>query len=125
LVQSTSYLVVEDYNHGREITLDQVNLALFSTDIVKEQTTYETAINSEQKEDQIKWENAINKELKEMDKRGVWEIIDEKYIPINCRCIKNKWKFKVKRNGIFKQDFWYVATVKSQELISVKFLHPF
>jgi hypothetical protein len=27
--------VVEDYNHGREITLDQFNLALFSTDIVK------------------------------------------------------------------------------------------
>jgi hypothetical protein len=26
--------VVGDYNHGREITLDQVNLALFSTDIV-------------------------------------------------------------------------------------------
>jgi hypothetical protein len=23
--------VVEDYNHGREMTLDQVNLALFST----------------------------------------------------------------------------------------------
>jgi hypothetical protein len=47
------------------------------------------------KEDQIKWENAINKGLKEMEKRGVWEIID-------CRCIKNKWIFKVKRNGIFR-----------------------
>jgi hypothetical protein len=43
--------VVEDYNHGREITLDQVNLSLFSTEIVKEPTTYEEAINSEQKED--------------------------------------------------------------------------
>jgi hypothetical protein len=37
-----------------------------------------------------------------MDKRGVWEIIDEKNIPINCRYIKNKWIFKVKRNGIFR-----------------------
>jgi hypothetical protein len=36
-----------------------------------------------------------------MEKRGVWEIIDEKNIPMNCRCIKNKWIFKVKRNGIF------------------------
>jgi hypothetical protein len=45
---------VKDYNHGREMTLDQVNLALFSTKIIKEPTTYEEEINSEQKEDQIK-----------------------------------------------------------------------
>jgi hypothetical protein len=58
--------------------MDQVNLDLFSTEIIKEPTTYEEAINCEQKEDHIKWKNAINKELKEMEKRGVWEIIDEK-----------------------------------------------
>jgi hypothetical protein len=54
-------------------------------------------------------ENAISKELKEMEKRGVWEIIDEKDIPINCRFIKNKWIFKVK-----EQDLWHAATVKSR-----------
>jgi hypothetical protein len=37
-----------------------------------------------------------------MEKRGVWEIIDEKDIPIDHRCIKNKWIFTVKRNGIFR-----------------------
>jgi hypothetical protein len=42
---------VEDYSHGREMTLDQVNLALFSMITVKEPTTYEEAINSEKKED--------------------------------------------------------------------------
>jgi hypothetical protein len=62
--------VVEDYSHGREMTLDQVNLALFSTVMIKEPTTYEEAINFEQKEDHIKWENAINKELKELEKIG-------------------------------------------------------
>jgi hypothetical protein len=46
--------VVEDYSHGREITLDHVNLALFYTVTVKERTTYEGAINFEKKEDQIK-----------------------------------------------------------------------
>jgi hypothetical protein len=56
--------VVEDYNHGREMTWDQLYLALFSTEIIKEPTTYEEAINSEQKKDQTKWKNAINKELK-------------------------------------------------------------
>jgi hypothetical protein len=90
---------VEDYNHGKEMTLDQVNLALFSTVAIKEPTTYEEAINSENKKEQIKWNSAIDKDLKEMEKRGVWEIIDEKNIPINHRCIKNKWIFKVKRNG--------------------------
>jgi hypothetical protein len=94
--------VVEDYSHGREMTLNQVNLALFSTVTVKEPTTYEESINSEQKENQINWKNAINKDLKEMEKRGVWEIIDEKNILINRRCIKNKWIFQVKRNGIFR-----------------------
>jgi hypothetical protein len=77
--------VVEDYNHGREITLDQVNLDLFSTEIIKESTTYEESINSEQKEEQIRWKSAINNQLKEMEKRDVWKIIDEKDIPINCR----------------------------------------
>jgi FtsZ-interacting cell division protein YlmF len=40
---------VEDYSHGREMTLDQVNLALFSTVTVKEPTTYEEAITIEKR----------------------------------------------------------------------------
>jgi hypothetical protein len=43
------------------MTLYQVNLALFSTVMIKEPTIYEEAINFEQKEDQIKWKSAINK----------------------------------------------------------------
>jgi hypothetical protein len=84
--------------------------------MIKEPKTYEEAINSEQKEDQVKWKSAFDKEFKEMEKRGVWEIIDEKDIPINHWCIKNKWIIKVRRNGFFEQDLWHVATVKSQGL---------
>jgi hypothetical protein len=51
----------------REMTLVQVNLAFFSTEIVQEPKTHEETINSEQKEDQIKWKNAIDKELNEME----------------------------------------------------------
>jgi hypothetical protein len=40
-----------------------------------------------------------------MTKRGVWEIIDEKDVPNDRRCIKNKWSFKVKRNGVFRARF--------------------
>jgi hypothetical protein len=52
---------VEDYNHGRKMTLDQVNLALFPTEIIKEPTAYEEAIRSEQKEDQIKWKMQLKR----------------------------------------------------------------
>jgi hypothetical protein len=37
-----------------------------------------------------------------MHKRGFWEIFDERDIPVNHWYIKNKWIFKVKRNGIFR-----------------------
>jgi hypothetical protein len=63
--------------------LDQVNLAFFSTDVILESTTYEEALNCERKEDQINWKDALDKELKEMAKRGVWEVIDEKDVRIN------------------------------------------
>jgi hypothetical protein len=39
---------------------------------------------------------------KRNEERGIWEIIDEKDIPVDCHCIKNKWIFKVKRNGVFR-----------------------
>jgi hypothetical protein len=44
--------VVEDYNHEREISLDQ--FGFFSTEIIKEPIIYEEAINSEQNEDHLK-----------------------------------------------------------------------
>jgi hypothetical protein len=50
------------------MTLDQVNLALLSTEIIKEPTTYVESINCVQKEDQIKWENEIKKKLKQRRK---------------------------------------------------------
>jgi hypothetical protein len=53
------------------MTLDQVYLGLFSTEIIKDLTTYEEPIKNELEEDQITWENTINKEFKEKEKRGV------------------------------------------------------
>ena len=94
--------VIEDHNHGREILLEQVNLALLTTDFMKEPSSFEEAINCKRKEDQDAWKEAINKELNEMTKRGVWEVIDEQNVPNDRRCIKNKWIFKVKRNGTFR-----------------------
>jgi hypothetical protein len=47
----------------------------------KEPSSFEEAINCENKDDQNAWKEEIEKELNKMTKRGVWEIIDEKDVP--------------------------------------------
>ena len=37
-----------------------------------------------------------------MDTKNVWDIISKEEIPEERRCIKCKWIFKIKRNGIFR-----------------------
>jgi hypothetical protein len=71
---------VEDYNYGRELTSDQVNLVLFSADFIKKSTIYEEALNYGQKEDQIRWKDETDKIS---GKRGLQKAIDEKEISIN------------------------------------------
>jgi hypothetical protein len=94
--------IVDELDRGREIVLEQVNLALLTNSFTKEPSSFEEAINCENKDDQKAWKEAIEKELNKMTKRGVWEIIDEKDFPNDQRCIQNKWIFKVKRNGVFR-----------------------
>ena len=49
-----------------------------------------------------KWRDAIRKELGDMNKRGVWRKIKRCDVPKDRRCVKCKWVFKVKRNGVFR-----------------------
>jgi predicted transcriptional regulator len=78
------------------------NLALLTTFLTKEPSSFEEAINCENRDDQKAWKEEIEKELIEMTKRGVWEIIDEKDVHNDGHCIKNKWISKVKRDGVFR-----------------------
>ena len=32
----------------------------------------------------------------------VWETVPRSSIPSNCRCVKHKWVFDIKRNGTFR-----------------------
>jgi hypothetical protein len=43
--------VIEEYDCGREISLEQVNLAFFTTAFIKEPSSFEDAINCERNED--------------------------------------------------------------------------
>jgi len=47
--------VIEEYDFGKEILLEQVNLALITTDFIKEPSSFEEAISCDRKEDQDAW----------------------------------------------------------------------
>ncbi|KAL7460372.1 hypothetical protein ACHAXS_000826 [Conticribra weissflogii] len=67
----------------------------------EEPQSFEEAYYHPDKAQREKWRNAIKKEFHDMNKRGVWKIIKKSEIPANRRCVKCKWIFKIKRNGIF------------------------
>jgi hypothetical protein len=50
----------------------------------------------------MKWREAISKEFDEMKEKEVYEKICKSELPNGRTCIKNKWVFKIKRNGIFR-----------------------
>ena len=49
-----------------------------------------------------KWREAIKKEFGDMNRRKVWRKMKRRDLPDNRRCVKSKWVFKVKRNGVFR-----------------------
>jgi Reverse transcriptase (RNA-dependent DNA polymerase) len=50
----------------------------------------------------LKWREAIHKEFKEMNLHGVWKKVNKEEMPVGHRCVKSKWVFKVKQNGVFR-----------------------
>jgi hypothetical protein len=60
---------------------------------VKDPESFEEAYPLPEVEKEIKWRRAISKEFEEMIARR---------FPTTKNCIKNKWNFKAKRNGIFQ-----------------------
>ena len=68
----------------------------------EEPTSFQEAYNHPDPVQRKKWREAIKKELRDMIKRGVWRQIKRRDVPYNRRCVKNKWVFKIKRNGIFR-----------------------
>jgi hypothetical protein len=65
-------------------------------------TTYQEAYNYKDARIKERWRKAIKKELDSMIKLKVWTKIKKKEVPIGRICVKTKWVFMVKRNGIFR-----------------------
>ena len=70
--------------------------------LLEEPKTFKDAWDNPNEEQRTKWQDAIKKELQDMEKRQVWELIKRTDMPNDRRCVKCKWVFKIKRNGIFR-----------------------
>jgi len=66
-----------------------------------EPTMFSEAYNHEDPEQRTKWHEAIRKEFRDMTNRGVWRKVKHSMIPMGHRCIKSKWVFKIKCDGVF------------------------
>ena len=95
----TRFLESED--SGRELIVDRADAALNLIEKSQEPERFEEAYYHSNPEDRIKWRDAISKELQEMKEKGVYEKNCKSELPNGRTCIKNKWVFKIKSNGIF------------------------
>ena len=62
---------------------------------------FQEAWSNPNQDHQLKWREAIKKELRDMINCEVFQKVKQSSMPTGKRWIKNKWVFKVKRNGIF------------------------
>ena len=68
-----------------------------------EPKTFQESWHSPVEEERNNWQIAIRKEIKSMINRGVWRKIDKLKIPQNRRLFGNKWVFKIKRDGTYRE----------------------
>jgi hypothetical protein len=66
---------------------------------LKEPEKFEDTYYHPNFEERMKWREEISKEFDEMKEKGVHETILKSELPNRRTCIKNKWVFKIKRNG--------------------------
>ena len=69
---------------------------------VKEPKTFKEAYFHEDPLQRENWRKAIKKELHDMNQRGVWRHKKQSEILSNRRCVKCKWVFKIKQNGVYR-----------------------
>ena len=96
----SKYIELQD--SGGEMIVERADFALSMIDLVKDPESFEEAYNHTDINKKIKWRHAISKEFEDMKAKGVWEKFNKSEIPNGRNCIKNKWIFKTKRNGIFR-----------------------
>ena len=82
-----------------------VDVALIAGDteeIPEEPKTFREAWDHSDPVQREKWRTAIRKEFHDMISRGVWRKIKRRDMPQDRRCVRHKWVFKIKRNGVYR-----------------------
>ena len=79
--------------------IDLATITTKSVPVPSEPVSFNKAWNHPDATCQEKWKNAIHKEFTNMNKQQVWHKTTKSLMPPNRHCIKNKWVFKIKRNG--------------------------
>jgi hypothetical protein len=67
-----------------------------------EPVTFKQAWDHSDEKKREKWREAINKKFKDMNDRKVFRKIKRNEMPAGKCCVKSKWVFKEKRNGVFR-----------------------
>jgi hypothetical protein len=93
MVNDQKPMIKEDISKGFE-TIDYEKLI--------EPKKYKEAWDHPDPFQRNKWREAIRKEFGDMEQRKVFKKIKRSNIPKGRRCVKHKWVFKVKRNGVFR-----------------------
>jgi hypothetical protein len=86
---------------GRDMILDQADIAMMILEGPMEPGNFDEAYNHSDLDSRTKWRSAIDKEFKEMNVRLFWKKINQSEMSDGCRCVKSKWTFTIKRNGVF------------------------
>ena len=69
-------------------------------DLPEEPNKFGEAWDHDDPKERMLWRAAIKKEFGDMESRQVWTKIKKSDMPADRRCVKNKWVFKLKRNGV-------------------------
>ena len=114
LKQFKEYRVPESWVELHEFAMNAVDLKRYESmekdkippnvyrDLFTSPTKFNDAWNHPDPWQRLKWREAIIKEFEKMEKLKVWKKIKRNQMPKGRRCVKHKWIFEIKRNGIFR-----------------------
>jgi hypothetical protein len=116
--------LIENSDSGRELVLEKADIALNLIDCLKDPETFEDAYYHQNLEEKMRWREEISKEFDVMKEKGVYEKMCKSDLPNGRTCIKNKWVFKIKRNGTFRARLVACRYSQYREWIFRKVLPP-
>jgi hypothetical protein len=115
--------VVEQFEQGREILLDQANVVLFTGSAINEEpSTFSQAWNHEDPKVKENWRVAISKEFDEMNKKKVWKLSRRKISQRVEELLSTNGSLRSRGMESSEQDYLLVVIVKFLELTLMKAL---